>query len=91
MQRATSYNDLALVPNMQPAEVEFVFDEPRSYPSKRDPSRLRYAFKLKLLTDPDGYRQPATPAPRRGQRPGHAERLLRPLIHREGEAGGTNE
>jgi hypothetical protein len=56
MKPTTDFKDLNLVPNMPPAEVEFIFSEPRSFPSKRDPSEMRYAFKLKLLSDHGTFR-----------------------------------
>jgi hypothetical protein len=56
MKPSTDFKDLSMVPNMAPAEVEFCFDEPRSYPSKRNPSEMRYAFRLKLLGDHGSYR-----------------------------------
>lgn len=45
------FKDLKLYANMPPVKVQFVFDSPRSFPSRQNPAELRYAYRLKLLED----------------------------------------
>lgn len=52
----SNFKDLKLYPNMPPVTAQFVFDSPKTFPSRQNPSELRYAYKLRLLEDHREYR-----------------------------------